>query len=96
MKMLLMAAAAFGVYWAYRNGWGSWFKLCPPGYVAGSDMFPVCLDQRVIDYDGGKCGLVAPPAVDPHTGLVPPGSVKQYGCEGGKPVVVASRYPTWP
>lgn len=87
-KVLLLGAVALGGYWAYRNGWGALIGMCPPGYVPQTAMFPFCGDQRVIDYDAGKCGTIPfnQPSIYP----------KAYGCQAGRQVILPSRYPTWP
>jgi len=66
--LLGLAAAGFGVYWAYQNGMLGYFGQCPAGFTAS----------------GGTCvnstGLQTAPAGSPPSTALEPGM--QWGWSG--------------
>jgi hypothetical protein len=75
-----------GAFWAYQNGLGAWVGACPPGYTAGSDMFPVCRNTLLNN---------AWPAGQTPTGPALPAG-QEYAWNNSTWVAVNTYPPRWP
>lgn len=80
-----------GLFWAYKNGWGAWFGICPPGYTPGQDMFPTC--RNSMEVAGDTLPVQVFKANPPPVQALPFPMV--WGWNGSKWVQVSGS-PRWP